>query len=197
MSKAGSMIIDFGSKMKIFLQIINPLFCCSSTPPLDSTLMGITMNKYHDRIRLLLALISIAVLLPFSHSCSLEFSWTSEDKKNAEHFFRSLEADAAAIRIINKGLSPTIVSQEDIQKIIEYRKLALSEAKLVIDSVLDKAHPQLREHFRYEYEKGLDLYLKSLEKPDFASQITGSTLLDQWGDWLNSHNDEIKIPKRR
>jgi len=159
--------------------------------------MGITMNRYQDRIRILLALISIAVLLPFSHSCSPESSWTSEDRKNAQHFFRSLEADIAAFRIINKGPSPAIVSQEDIQKIIEYRKRALREAKLVTDPVLDKAHPQLREHFRYEYEKGLDLFLKGHEKPDFALQITGSTLLDQWGEWLNSHNDEIKIPIRR
>ena len=129
-------------------------------------------------------------------ACSSEKSWTQNDKENVEHFFKSIEAKQAATLIINK-LSSRIIPQEDIQEILRYQRIALQEAQLVTDDVLNKAHPELREHFRYEYQKGLDLFIKSLEAPDFAAQITGSSLLDQWSDWLNAHRQEIRIPSQR
>jgi len=123
-------------------------------------------------------------------------NWTEEEIKNTSHFLVSLEANRAATRIINKALPlPRIVSETDIQEIIRLQKAALREAKLVKDSVLEKAHPELREHFRYEYQKGIELMIESVEAGNAAAQITGSTLLDQWVDWLNSNRKEIRIPK--
>ncbi len=136
---------------------------------------------------------------------STQSTWTKEERKNANHFFLSLEADAAAARIINKQRSPGIVSQKDIDRIQQYRKTALHEARLVADIVLDKAHHQLREHWRNEYEKGLQLYIKTIESPDsyetydhlLFDQMHGQLLLDRFTDWFNDHNQKIKIPMNR
>ncbi len=138
-------------------------------------------------------------------SCSTESTWTKEERKNADHFFLSMAADVAAARIINKEQSSGVVSQIDIDKIIEYRKTALKESRLVTDNVLDKAHPHLREHWRNEYERGLQLYIKTFESPDSYEthdrllfyQMQSQLLLDVFIDWFNDHNHEIKFPKNR
>lgn len=160
-----------------------------------------------NRMKTPILFVAVAIVLSSFAllSCSTESTWTKEERKNANHFFLSMESDAAAVRILNKEPSPAILSQRDIDMILKYRKTALHEAMLVTDNVLDKAHPQLREHWRNEYEKGLQLYIKTIESPDSYEtydrllfyQMQGQLLLDVFTDWFNAHNQEIKIPKKR
>lgn len=109
-----------------------------------------------------------------------------------------------ATQLTNKGLDKPGVIQTGIEEILEHQRGALREARLVMDSVLDKAHPQLRQHFRGEFEKGLELVIRSEEmgmtsKVGPTSEqvnlgITGTTLLNEWVDWLNAHHKEVHIP---
>lgn len=146
----------------------------------------------------------MALMLVLAGACSRGPGWTADEKENSKHFFLSLQASEKATQLIHKG-DPD-VPQFGIEKINEYQRTALSEAGLVQDSVLDKAHPQLREHFRSEYQMGLDLSLKSYavgsaskSGPPSGGQIdfqsTGVKLLKQWTDWMTAHNLEIKMPQ--
>jgi hypothetical protein len=132
-------------------------------------------------------------------------SWSSADRQNAEHFFRALDAAQKATQLTNKA-QPGVI-QTGIEEILQYQRLALQEANFVHDSVLDKAHPQLRQHFRGEFEKGLELVIRSAEM-GMASKvgptseqlnlaITGTTLLNEWIEWKNVHRLEIHIPETR
>lgn len=150
---------------------------------------------------------SILLISLILQSCSSETSWTEEEMKNIEHFYRSQEADLAAVDIDNRiGFSISSEAgsfnfrkarESDIEsyfQILKYKEIALQEAELVKDSVLDKAHPELREHFRKEYQRGLEL---QLTKNDVTAGLMGSALHNQWVDWVNTHKHEIKIPKKR
>ena len=145
----------------------------------------------------------IALILALTAACSRGPVWSTDETENSKHFFLSLEASQKATQLVSKG-NPD-VPQFGIDEINRYQSTALSEAKLVQDSVLDKAHPQLKEHFRSEYQKGLELILKSYEVASSSKsgppssgqidlQVSGVTLLKRWTDWLNAHNHEIRIP---
>jgi len=147
----------------------------------------------------------IALIVSLMGGCSKEPVWTADENENSKHFVLSLEASQKAAQLSRKGNHD--VPQFGIDEINRYQKIALSEAKLVQDSVLDKAHPQLKEHFRSEYEKGLELIQKSYEVASSSKmgppasgqidlQVSGVTLLARWTDWLNVHDGEIRIPRQ-
>lgn len=128
--------------------------------------------------------------------------WSDEERANAQHFFRALDAKKEFTRLTNVA-QPGVV-QTGIEEILHHQRQALREARLVKDSVLDKAHPQLKAHFRGEFEKGVELVIRSAEL-GFASKsgptreqielaVTGTTLLNQWVDWLNANRTSIHIP---
>jgi hypothetical protein len=112
--------------------------------------------------------------------------------------------DAATRRGIPPG-SLRAQIRVDRKEINKYQMDALREARLVEDSVLDKAHPGLREHFRLEYQKGLDSILASYRVGDSAAsgppsgdqvdlQVAGVRLLKQWSNWMSAHHTEIRMP---
>lgn len=68
---------------------------------------------------------------------------------------------------------------------------------LVTDGVLDKLHPQLREHYRFEYQKSLVLLVNGAEGKDLNSEVAGVTLHGSWIDWYNAHKKEIQFPRRK
>ena len=118
-----------------------------------------------------------------------------EERDNARHVVRALESAQAAVRISNKGTPYTTLSQGDLVEIRAYKKAALEDAKRVQDHVLDKIHPEIRTHFRDEFQRGLELQLRNLTSGDVASEVRGSALVNRWADWFNSNRSQIKIPK--
>lgn len=138
-------------------------------------------------------------------SCSPGSNWSAEERKNANHFFQSLNASAAATKLTNREPPPGQIVMLGAEKILAHHKTALREARLVSDGVLDKAHPALRQHFRTEYEKGLELVIQGMElgmssgpsQESVRLSYEGALLLNRWVDWLNAHNKEIRIPKAR
>lgn len=153
-------------------------------------------NSASLHIYKVLALPFLVALIIFS--CTAEPSWSPGEKVNADHFFKSLEADAYAIRILSSleaGVGS--ITDKDFKLIRMYRTTALEEARLVSDIVLDKAHSSLKKHWRDEYQRGLALFLQSYGTSDYSSQLESQILLDSFTDWFNSNNHKIKIPKNR
>lgn len=143
----------------------------------------------------------LAVLLMASAACSNEIDWTEEEIENAAHFLRAIETNRKATQIVNSDKFGRIVPQGEIDKLRSLQKQALREARKVRDEVLDKAHPQLRKHFRQEFEKGMELLVRSLEEPPVLPEavndaILGDQLLERWARWLNENRTDIKIPNR-
>jgi hypothetical protein len=135
-------------------------------------------------------------------------SWEKEDKGNILHFLLSLEATNTGSEKTNLAVdefiaSPISVSgtrQEKIdrlreldEKFLTYFKNALEEGRLVQDRVLDKIHPQLKQHFYNEYIKVLEARVANTGdawKPFYESQKK----YEKWFVWTNNHIDEFDIP---
>ncbi len=123
-------------------------------------------------------------------------TWTQEEKDNAKHLTAAFQADLEAIRIHNAfGLDS--LPQDQLSKILTLEKTASMEASLVEDRILDKAHPQLKQHFRNELQRAIQLKIQVLEgsQPNASLNAEIDALEDKWVNWFNSSKDEIYIPK--
>lgn len=120
-------------------------------------------------------------------------NWSQSDKKNAEHFIRSLRFIVEASKISNKS-GPGLVSKEEFEKILSLYQSALNEANLVKDAVLDKAHSELKVNYRMYFQKGIQLRISAWTNKKQYDEIQGSALLDSWGDWYEKNRNKIKIP---
>ncbi|MBK1870160.1 hypothetical protein [Taklimakanibacter albus] len=128
-------------------------------------------------------------------ACSDNESWTQEQRSNARNILNAWNAFNEANRIQNdNGL---IVSREQIQPIIVNLRSAYEYAQVVQDDVLDKVHPELKQHWKREFIEGLRQRLQNLESGTgaVAAEIGGSIKLDQFGEWMMENKGEIKIPK--
>lgn len=83
------------------------------------------------------------------------------------------------------------VSQQDYQKILDQLQCALAESNQVSDSALDKLHPELKVHYRREFQPGLKALMEGFKEGDFQKQLSGQVSLDHWIDWANPHVDAI------
>ena len=161
------------------------------------------MAGISDRLIGALSTALAASILALAGACSKAPAWSADELENSKHYFRSLEANRKAAELSRK--SDPDVPQFGIEEINKYQRVALSEAKLVQDAVLDKAHPGLKEHFRAEYEKGLQSILGSYEAGASAAtgppsggqidmQVAGVALLKRWNGWFSAHSQEISVP---
>lgn len=143
------------------------------------------------------------LILALTGACSPTPVWTPDEIQNSKHFFRSLEASQRAAELTRKN-DPD-VPQFGVEEVNKYQMDALREARLVEDAVLDKAHSGLKEHFRLEYQKGLDSILASYRVANSSAsdppsgdqvdlQVAGVRLLKQWSDWMSAHHSEIRMP---
>ena len=137
---------------------------------------------------LLGGLSAVAVL-----SCS-DADWSRADKENAVHFIKAVTYSVQAIQI-NNASGPGVVSQAHIDQILRLNKAALAEAAMVRDDILDRVHPELRQHFREEWQRGLQLVNRNLQFGDVQAEVEGQRLLDKWGTWYMSNLRDIRIPK--
>lgn len=140
-------------------------------------------------IALVIVLISLAV-----QACSRE-DWTDEEKQNARYIFLAYEEEQSETRISNAGEAFSTVSASDFDMMRSHLRKAYDYALLVEDIVLDKAHPELRQHWKEENIEGLRLRLINFDRGDAAAEIEGQRLFDRFVDWWNAHRQEIRIPK--
>jgi hypothetical protein len=125
-------------------------------------------------------------------------SWSDVEKQNAMHFHLSMNASRAATKLTNLGSAYSTIPQSEIVEMQRLMKIALQEAQLVQDVILDKAFPGMSKPFREKYQRSLELKLRAAEE-DYLSavpyEIKGTTLYNEWVDWINAHNSEIQIPR--
>ncbi len=129
-------------------------------------------------------------------ACSDEPSFTETEKTNARYITLAFREAQQAVRVSNSGPAFSLVSKEDGDRITMHYQNALKYAEIVTDDVLDKVHPEIREHWRGEMEEGMRLRLINFqEKNNPQAEIRGSELLDRFGDWWNANKRDIKVPK--
>lgn len=161
------------------------------------------MDPIYNRQFRARVIVATALICALMSACSPGPRWSDVETENSRHYFQSLEASQKAADLVKKN-NPD-VPQFGIEEVNKYEQTALREARLVQDSVLDKAHPELKEHFRSEFQRGLESILASYgtdsaEKTgaSFDRQIDlqagGVRLMKQWNDWLTAHRHEIRMP---
>lgn len=138
-------------------------------------------------IRVIMLMIMIMCVASFGQK------WTENEKENAEHFLKSLNLIIEAHSISNKAGRP--MSNEDFKKILSLYQLAFSESKLVLDDVLEKANPELKNNYRMYFQKGIELRIRGWTAMKPYDEIKGSALMDSWGDWFEKNRHNIKIPR--
>jgi len=126
--------------------------------------------------------------------------WTEDEKENGRHIIRSFEAQKAAVKLINDGPPGySTIPTAKVQDIVTLLRLALDEAGLAGDEILDKALPGLSKAFREKYQQSIEFELRSMNEADAAASmtasITASKLYDEWVDWINPRRHQLKIPK--
>jgi hypothetical protein len=123
-------------------------------------------------------------------------SWTAEEKANSKHLMAAFNSDLEAIKLSNAG-GPGLIPQDQLRKIVTLEKTALMEASIVEDPVLDKVHPQLKQHFRDELVPAIELKVKNWEMPqnDLSIHKQIDDLENKWADWFNANKDDFYIPK--
>jgi len=122
-------------------------------------------------------------------------SWTQEEKLNAVYFIRAERAAQEAVKISNRGPAFSILSENEVSEILRLMNIALAEARLVKDPVLEKAYPGMSKPFRELFMRGVELQIRTLSNADASASVESTRRLNDWADWMNAHNDEIKIPK--
>lgn len=163
------------------------------------------MGTVPDRLIQFRRIVLLATVLSITAACSPDSVWSTDDKENSKHFLLSLEASQKAARRAHKA-DPD-VPQLSVEEINKYQRIALSEARLVKDAVLDKAHPELKKHFRSEYQRGLEFILKSYDvasssesgapsNDQISLQASGVALLGRWTSWFDAHHREFKFPNQ-
>lgn len=120
--------------------------------------------------------------------------WSQSEKENAEHFIQSIRLVVQAHGVSNKR-GAIAMSRADFDEMLSLYKNALSEAAIVTDEVLAKAHPELPKNYRLYFQKGMELRISSWESSRPYEEIQGSALMDSWGDWFEQNRRNIKIPR--
>lgn len=115
-----------------------------------------------------------------------------KDKSTIKHFNKSINYANQSTRIINIGGSFELISQEDMEKIVEFRKKALEEARLVDIEKLNHHYLDLGNHYRDEFIKGLELFIEGFEKHDTIKLLSGQMLDEKFEVWLEQNIDDIR-----
>jgi hypothetical protein len=142
-----------------------------------------------------------SLLWPFflgtSQRGAADFSdWSEAHRANSKHFVRSIHADLESIALSNERATRQL-SRAELAKMLELKRTALSEAKLVKDAVLAKAHPALPDRFRRLYQNGLELRILNMESAggNPEAESAGLRLHEEWADWFKDNRNAINFPK--
>lgn len=152
-----------------------------------------TLMPFNLRHALLAGLLLLAACSP------IRGNWTAEDLDSAQHFYKSQRANKEYLRVIRTGdFSRKFTYEESMELGREMRK-ALSEARQVAANpgFLDKVHPDMREHYRDEYIRSLELTLQNMDHPNYEIAELADRLYNGYVDWYLDHQKNIHIPKER
>ncbi|MEZ4416873.1 MAG: hypothetical protein R3E10_14075 [Gemmatimonadota bacterium] len=121
--------------------------------------------------------------------------WSPEEIENAQHLLNAQQADVIAERMGSMDSPHATPGDAMTRAVLEHRREALRQARLVRDDVLEKARPGLSQQFRDTFERGLELLIEGAETGDADLQSEGAQLHQAWIDWSHEHGSEILIPQ--
>lgn len=137
-----------------------------------------------------------SLTIPFGKDSDLP-PWTGEEMRDSRHFLDSLDSFVKAEQYFDSKAAESVnESEKNFDQAISHLKNALDEALKVRNGFLDKAHPQLKKHFREEYIQGLKVMIKKSEMnpSDSPEQLNPSPLLSAWNTWIASRMDDLRMP---
>lgn len=130
--------------------------------------------------KLFIFLISIFILFI---SCNKEKKVSNKDiLKQVEFMKKSTEYSNKAIKVIDSDDSLTI-TQNQMNKHVEFLKKAVYEAKKVDTSVLNKIKNGFGEIYTKKYIEGIEQQIKGYESVNSSLSIKGQILYDEYIDW--------------
>lgn len=138
----------------------------------------------------------IALFFLFTQEDGQPAQWTQERRENALYFINSINLVVEATEISQRAGFGAL-SKEKTGQIKALWQEALYNAEKVSDRVLELIHPEMKEQYRNNFERGLKLRLQNLDSTDgnVGAEIEGSRLLGKWGDWYNKNMGAFRIPK--
>lgn len=134
----------------------------------------------------------LALALPVLGACEDGVSWSGAEKDNASHLFRSLESASLAAQEANQlepGWEP---GSEEVAPVLNHLNNAITQALLVQESVLVKAHPELRQRFRSEYLPALRQLRNYYREGEYRSPYHPAERLGDFTEWFWGHQHEFR-----
>lgn len=119
-------------------------------------------------------------------------TWTPDEIRSGNYYYASQRDNREATRIINRA--GEVFSVGEKEKVIKLTDDALTNARMVQDSFLDKVHPQFKAHYRNEFQAALVLARRNLNSPDAKTAHRAEELFSAFVDWYNANRDDIHMP---
>lgn len=123
--------------------------------------------------------------------------WTEAESHQLDRFTESIRHAVRISQLTREFENGASVDEERLRAMRSEVREALALAGTISDAFLDKLHPQLRRHYRNEFERGLQLRLAAYTaivrgEPAVREQLEWQAALDRWGDWYAEHLDELR-----
>lgn len=133
----------------------------------------------------------LIVALAASGCSDHPIQWTAADRQNAQNIFESLNHAAKAADLANH-LPRDTRDPAQFQEVINQLQLARHFADQVEDRVLDKAHPELRHKFRFEYSPALSRLAQALKNDNRQEAIEAASDIKEFSRWFRNHQYEFR-----
>ncbi len=120
---------------------------------------------------------------------------SESEKNNFRHVKNCLLTNEEANDILSKG-NIRYISVEARDKVLNLKKSALQEAVIVNDDILEKIHPDMKNHFRNELQQSIEIDIKILESsvPNEQDANRTNELHTKWADWYNDNREDFQTP---
>jgi hypothetical protein len=132
----------------------------------------------------------LVTLFAFSSNSPLQESSTAI-QKSFSHFHNSIEYANRSTEVSNQLGSFQKVEDEKVQQMVDLKRKALNEAKLVKIEILSNKIPGFKEHFENKYIKGLEYFIEGHTENDNSKIFESHKLLRSWGNWYNRNYEKF------
>jgi len=128
----------------------------------------------------------ISIIFLFIIGCS------NKAEETGKHFIKSMEYNEQANKILNKSPAFSTMSIEELEKIIDFRRKALHEAKQVNIDELNKIYNTWGDHYRDEFIMGIKLIIEGHEANEQQKSLKGQILHSIFEKWYEDNLYNIK-----
>jgi hypothetical protein len=88
---------------------------------------------------------------------------------------------------------PGLHSNTELEKTIALRTMALETAKSVDIEILDSIFPAFGTHFRWDFIKGVELFLAAVQSSSDELLGRSREALNRWADWYDANRERIEL----